>query len=86
MREILSCNGEKSVAHVTAEEFHPLALFRRKLVEVWIYTGTGDLIQDIDHRVGIAVGDAAVILVKALFVGFGAPDAAVSLKVIDEDG
>ena len=27
MREILSCNGEESVAHVAAEEFHPPALF-----------------------------------------------------------
>ena len=27
MREILSCNGEKSVALVAAEEFHPPALF-----------------------------------------------------------
>ena len=86
MREILSCNGEKSVAPVAAEEFHPLALFRRKLVEVWIYTGTSDLIQNIDHRVGIAVGDAAVILAEAPSVGFGTPDAAVSLEFIDTDG
>ena len=54
-------------------------------MEVLIYTGTNDLIQNIDHRVEIAVGDAAVILVKAPFVGFGAPDAAVSLEFIDTD-
>ena len=86
MREILSCNGEKSVVHVAAEEFYPLALFRRKLVEVLIYTGTGDLIQNIDHRVRIPIGDAAVILAEAPSVGFGAPDAAVSLEFIDTDG
>ena len=86
MREILSCNGDKSVAHVTAEEFHPLALFRRKLAEVLSDSAAGDLIQNIDHRVGIPVGDAAVILVKAPFVGFGTPDTAVSLEFIDADG
>ena len=86
MREILSCNGEKSVVHVAAEEFYPLALFRRKLVEVLIYTGTGDLIQNIDHRVRIPIGDAAVILAETPSVGFGAPDATVSLEFIDTDG
>ena len=74
------------MAPVAAEEFHPPALFRRKLVKVLIYTGTSDLIQNIDHRVGIPVGDAAVILAEAPFVGFGAPDAAVSLEFIDTDG
>lgn len=49
-------------------------------------SAAGDLIQNIDHRVRIAVGDAAVILVKAPFVGFGAPDAAASLEFIDTDG
>ena len=73
MREILSCNGDKAIAHITAEIFHPLALFRRKLVKVLIYTGTSDLIQNIDHCVGIAVGDAAVILAEAPSVGFGVP-------------
>ena len=86
MREIFSCNGEKSVAHVAAEEFHPLALFRRELAEVLSDSGSGDLIQNIDYRVGIPVGDAAVILAEAPFVGFGAPDAAVSLEFIDTDG
>ena len=86
MREILSCNGDKSVAHVTAEEFHPLALFRRELAEVSSDSAAGDLIQNIDHRVRIAVGDAAVILAEAPFVGFGAPDAAASLEFIDTDG
>ena len=64
----------------------PLALFRRKLAEVWIDSATGDLIQNIDHRVRIAVGDAAVILAEAPSVGFGTPDAAVSLEFIDTDG
>ena len=82
MREILSCNRDKSVAHVTAEEFHPPAFFRRELAKVWIDSAAGDLIQDIDHRVGIPVGDAAVIFVETPFVCFGAPDAAVSLELI----
>ena len=86
MGEILSCNRDKSVAPVAAEEFHPLALFRRELAEVLSDSAAGDLIQNIDHRVGIAVGDAAVILAEAPFVGFGAPDAAVSLEFIDTDG
>ena len=86
MREILSCNRDEAVAHVTAEVFHPLALFRRKLAEVWIDSAAGDLIQNIDHCVGIAVGDAAVILAEAPFVGFGTPDAAASLEFIDTDG
>ena len=86
MRKIFSCNGEKSVAHVAAEEFHPLALFRRELAEVLSDSGSGDLIQNIDYRVGIPVGDTAVILAEAPFVGFGAPDAAVSLEFIDTDG
>ena len=41
MREILSCNGDESVAHVAAEEFHPLALFRRELAEVLGDSATG---------------------------------------------
>ena len=49
-------------------------------------SAAGDLIRNIDHRVGILVGDAAVILAEAPFVGFGAPDAAVSLEFIDTDG
>ena len=85
MREILSCNGDESVAHVAAEEFHPLALFRRELAKVWIDSAAGDLIQNIDHRVGIPVGDAAVILAETPFVCFGAPDTAVSLEFIDID-
>ena len=84
--EILSCNGEKAVAHVAAEEFHPPALFRRELAEVLSDSAAGDLIRNIDHRVGIPVGDAAVILAEAPFVCFGAPDAAVSLEFIDADG
>ena len=86
MREILSCNEEKSVAHVAAEEFYPPALFRRELAEVLSDSAAGGLIQNIDHCVGIAVGDAAVIFAEAPFVGFGAPDAAVSLEFIDTDG
>ena len=55
-------------------------------MKVLIYTGTGDLIQNIDHCVGIPVGDVAVILAETPSVGFGAPDAAVSLEFIDTDG
>ena len=63
-----------------------MALFRRELAEVWIDGAAGDLIQDIDHRVGIPVGDAAVIFAETPFVGFGTPDTAVSLEFIDTDG
>ena len=42
MGEILSCNRDKSVAPVAAEEFHPLALFRRELAEVLSDSAAGD--------------------------------------------
>ena len=45
--KFLSCNRDKAVSLVTAEVFHPLALFRRKLAEVLIDSAAGDLVQDI---------------------------------------
>ena len=84
--EVLFGNGNKAVAHITAEIFDLPALFRRKPVEIPVYGSAGDLLEDVNDGVGITVGDAALIFAEPPFMVFGTPDAAVSFEFVDADG
>lgn len=84
--KVLFRNGNKAASHVAAEVFDLSALFRRKLMEIPVYGRAGDLLQDIDDGMGIAIGDAALIFAEPPFMVFGTPDTAVSFEFIDADG
>lgn len=84
--EILFCNGDEAVAHVTAEVFYLLALRWRELMEISIDSDAGDLVQDVDDGVSIAVRNTAVELIEIPSVAPGTPDAGVVLEFIDADG
>ena len=84
--EILFCNGDEAVAHVTAEVFYLLALRWRELMEISIDSDAGDLVQDVDDGVSIAVRNTAVELIEIPSVAPGTPDAGVALEFIDADG
>ena len=70
------------VYHVieSAEVFYLSALRWGELMEISVDSNAGDLVQDIDDGVGIAVRDTAVILGKIPSVAPGTPDAGVSLE------
>ena len=55
-------------------------------MEISVDSDAGDLVQDIDDGVSIAVRDTAVILGKIPSVSPGAPDAGVALEFINADG
>ena len=84
--EVLFCNGDKAIAHVAAEVFYLLALRRRELMEISADSDAGDLVQDIDDGVCIAVRNTAVELIEIPSVAPGAPDAGVALEFINADG
>lgn len=84
--EVLSCNGDEAISHVTAEIFYLLELYRRELMEISIYSNAGDLVQDIDDDVCIAVRNTAVELIEIPSVIPGAPEAGAALEFIDADG
>ena len=75
------------VYHVieSAEVFYLSALRWGELMEISVDSNAGDLVQDIDDSVSIAVRDTAVILGKIPSVVPGAPDAGVALEFIDTD-
>ena len=83
--KVLFCNGDKAIAHVTAEVFYLLALRWRELMEISVDSDAGDLVQNVDDGVSIATRDTAVILDKIPSVASGAPDAGVSLEFINTD-
>ena len=84
--EILSGNGDEAIAHVTAEVFYLLALRWRELMEISIDSDAGDLVQDVDDGVSIAVRNTAVELIEIPSVAPGTTDAGVALEFIDADG
>ena len=84
--EVIFGNGNKATSHITAEEFDLPALFRGKLVEIPVYGSAGDLLEDVNDGVDIAVGDASLIFGEPPSMVFGTPDAAVSFEFIDADG
>ena len=84
--EVLFCNGDKAIAHVAAEVFYLLALRWGELMEISVDSDAGDLVQDIDDGVCIAVRNTAVELIEIPSVAPGAPDAGVALEFIDADG
>ena len=84
--EVLFCNGDKAIAHVSAEVFYLLALRWGELMEISVDSDAGDLVQDIDDGVCIAVRNTAVELIEIPSVAPGAPDAGVALEFIDADG
>ena len=84
--EVLFRNRNKAASHITAEKFDLPALFQRKLVEIPVYGSAGDLLQDVNDGVGIAIGDAALIFAEPPFMVSGTPDAAVSFEFVDADG
>ncbi len=84
--EVLFRNRNKAIAHITAEVSDLPALFRRKPVEIPVYGSAGDLLQDVNDGVDIAIGDAALKFAEPPSMVFGTPDAAVSFEFIDADG
>ena len=84
--EVLFCNGDEAIAHVTAEVFYLLALRRRELMEISVDSDAGDLVQDIDDGVCVAVRNTAVEFIEIPSVAPGTPDAGVALEFIDADG
>lgn len=60
--EVFSDNGAEVIAHVAAEVFYLLALRWGELMEISADSDAGDLVQDVDSSVSIAVRDTAVIL------------------------
>ena len=84
--EVLFCNGDKAIAHVTAEVFYLLALRWRELMEISVDSDAGDLVQDIDDGVCVAVRNTAVELIEIPSVAPGTPDAGVALEFINADG
>ena len=59
--EVLFGNGNKAIAHITAVVFDLPALFQRKPVEKPMYGSAGDLLQDVNDGVDIAIGDTVLI-------------------------
>ena len=55
-------------------------------MEISVDSDAGDLIQDVDDGVGIAVRDTAVEVIQIPSVAPGVPDAGVSLEFINADG
>ena len=84
--KVLFCNGDKAIAHVAAEIFYLLALRWGELMEISVDSDAGDLIQDIDDGVCIAVRDTAMEPIEIPSVSPGTPDAGVALEFIDADG
>lgn len=54
-------------------------------MKVLVQIDAGDLFQDIDDGMGVAVGDAAVVFIAIPPVRLGAPYTAVSLEFINTD-
>ena len=55
--EVFSGNGDEAITHVAAEVFYLLALYGRELMKIPVDSDAGDLDQDVDDSVGIAVRD-----------------------------
>ena len=55
-------------------------------MEISIDSDAGDLVQDVDDGVSIAVRNTAVELIEIPSVAPGAPDAGVALEFINADG
>ena len=77
---------DKAVAHVAAEVFHPLPLLWRELMEILVQIDAGDLIQDVDDRVGVTVRDATVIFIAIPPMRLGAPHTVVAFEFVNADG
>ena len=71
---------------MSQQVFNLPAFFQRKLVEIPVYGSAGDLLQDVNDGVDIAVGDAALKFAEPPFMVFGTPDAAVSFEFVNADG
>ena len=81
----LFCQGGKAAAHIAAEVFDLFAFFQGKGTEILLETGTGDLVQNVDDCMGIAVRDVAVVFIEIPFPAFRAPYAAVAFEFIDTE-
>ena len=55
-------------------------------MEILVQIDAGDLIQDVDDRVGVTVRDATVIFVAIPAAMFRAPHTAVAFEFINTDG
>ena len=66
----LFSQGRKAAAHIAAEVFDLFAFFQGKGTEILLETGTGDLVQNVDDRMEIAVRDVAVIFIEIPFLAF----------------
>ena len=83
--EYLFCQGRKAAAHIAAEVFDLSAFFRGKGTEIFLEISAGELVQDVNNRMGIAVRDVAVVFIEIPFLAFRAPYAAVAFKLIDTE-
>ena len=68
VREYLFRQGRKAAAHIAAEVFDLSAFFRGKGTEIFLEISAGDLVQDVDDRMGIAVRDVAVVFIEIPFL------------------
>ncbi len=62
--EVFSGNGDEATSHVAAEVFYLLALRRREVMEISVDSDAGDLVQDVDDGVSIAVRNTALELIE----------------------
>lgn len=83
--EYVFSQGRKAAAHIAAEVFDLFAFFQGKGTEIFLEIGTGDLVQNVDDRMGIAIRDVAVIFVEIPFPAFRAPYADVAFELIDAE-
>ena len=85
IREYVFCQGRKAAAHIAAEVFDLFAFFQGKGTEILLEIDTGDLVQNVDDCMGIAVRDVAVVFIEIPFPAFRAPYAAVAFEFIDTE-
>ena len=78
----LFCQGGKAAAHIAAEVFDLFAFFQGKGTEILLEIDTGDLVQNVDDCMGIAVRDVAVVFIEIPFLAFRAPYAAAAFELI----
>lgn len=55
-------------------------------MEVLVQIDAGDLIQDVDDRVGVAARDATVVRIAIPSVRLGAPYTTIAFEFINADG
>ena len=86
IREVFLGQGYESIAHIAAEVFDALTLFKRELLEVFMKIGCRNLIQYIDDCMRVSIRDVAVIFVEIPLVMLLAPYTGIPFEFINVDG